>query len=29
MVAKHCDGSVCTVKLHYDNQYSKFDNIVM
>nr|WP_231967919.1 hypothetical protein [Orientia tsutsugamushi] len=29
MVAKHCNRSVGTVKLYYDNQYSKFDNIVM
>ncbi|SPR02418.1 replicative DNA helicase [Orientia tsutsugamushi] len=28
IVAKHSNGPVGTVNLHYDNQYSKFSNIV-
>nr|WP_231967925.1 hypothetical protein [Orientia tsutsugamushi] len=27
-MAKYRNGPVGTVNLHYDNQYSKFDNIV-
>ncbi|KJV74458.1 replicative DNA helicase [Orientia tsutsugamushi str. Gilliam] len=28
IVAKHRNGPVGTVNLHYDNRYSKFGNIV-
>ncbi|SPM46016.1 replicative DNA helicase [Orientia tsutsugamushi] len=28
IIAKHRNGPVSTVNLHYDNRYSKFGNIV-